>query len=129
MVTRFGMEPFLQFLHQIAKFLHQIAIPYSQFFYQELGIYLLNLKLSLVFQFQLNHSYKIEIILIEYRQYRRGDEQLIIKLYITFINVIMSLKIKNGEMSEWPNVHAWKVCVPHRDREFESPSLRGKQPM
>ena len=35
----------------------------------------------------------------------------------------MLLELKNGEMQEWLNWHAWKACVPLKGTEGSNPSL------
>lgn len=35
----------------------------------------------------------------------------------------LSSTISNGQVSEWSNEHAWKVCVPQTGTEGSNPSL------
>lgn len=39
------------------------------------------------------------------------------------IPAFLSSTISNGQVSEWSNEHAWKVCVPQTGTEGSNPSL------
>lgn len=53
------------------------------------------------------------------------DEKKIAKpLFCRYsIPAFLSSTISNGQVSEWSNEHAWKVCVPQTGTEGSNPSL------
>lgn len=53
------------------------------------------------------------------------DEKKIAKpLFCRYsIPAFLSSTISNGQVSEWSNEHAWKVCVPQIGTEGSNPSL------
>lgn len=53
------------------------------------------------------------------------DEKKIAKplFYRYSVSAFLSSTISNGQVSEWSNEHAWKVCVPQTGTEGSNPSL------
>lgn len=53
------------------------------------------------------------------------DEKKIAKPLFCHYSVLafLSSTISNGQVSEWSNEHAWKVCVPQTGTEGSNPSL------
>ena len=53
------------------------------------------------------------------------DEKKIAKLLFCRYSTpaFLSSTISNGQVSEWSNEHAWKVCVPQTGTEGSNPSL------